>query len=253
MNVHPQPPHPPEATRRKGRRTTLIISSVLVATLLVTIGVLTLFYRSSSPSPSHSPSPTIELPQAEAGQCVTDPSHGNGMVVDCSSDHAKYRLLARAERLNDCAAVAGAESAYADYSTKHETGEDLIWCMSRADSDLSQEINTIAAGDCVTVQEKPDDGEDDGDNVTALRSECVSGTYPVQDVEQGVSRTFSNNNGSLSALACTKTRGTTETAVGWSLERIIPPKGDPGARHRFEIAFAKDKYDLLLCLGPQNG
>ena len=78
MNVHPQPPHPPEATRRKGRRTTLIISSVLVATLLVTIGVLTLFYRSSSPSPS----PTIELPQTEAGQCVTDPSHGNGMVVD---------------------------------------------------------------------------------------------------------------------------------------------------------------------------
>ncbi|WP_126412281.1 hypothetical protein [Actinomyces slackii] len=190
-----------------------------------------------------------DITSAQVGECVTDPSQGSGKVIDCGNERAKYRIVDLAEDSPECVKVAGAESIY------YENG--FVACMALASSDLAKEINTIAAGDCVTLTEGQPRGSaaasasPGAQEITAERSPCESGAFPVLAVAEGTVPTLLSDSDLPGAEVCTGVEEPIDSVYSWRLERIIPPDGDRNPIESLRVTMAKDtnRFDFSLCLG----
>ncbi|WP_026427790.1 hypothetical protein [Actinomyces slackii] len=185
---------------------------------------------------------------AQVGECVSDPSRGTGKVVGCGNKRAQYRILALARSSADCVTVAGAESIY------YENG--FVACMALVSSDRAKEINTIAAGDCVTLTEGTPRGSaasasPGAQERTAERSLCESGAYPVLAVAQGKPSGLIADSRAPGREVCTGVEESVTWVYSWNLERIIPPDGDRGSIESLRVTSAEDAniFDFSLCLG----
>ena len=159
----PQQPETPASLSTLTRSTPLLVTVVvLVVSVVGALAFLAL--------QSHRPA----LGSASVGDCVAGVSEGKALTearrAECSDSSAIYRVLDKVSSETDCLKVAGTEAAVP--TTKRSSADYL--CLITKGADPSQGANTIKAGDCLK--------EDSSATTGVRKSDCSSGSYPVQAV-----------------------------------------------------------------------
>ena len=176
---------------------------------------------------------------------MTNPSGTSPRQVSCNRNDAAYQVTGRAAGTEECATIAGTEAAYIN--------EDTYLCLAPTEFDQSREVNTIVAGDCLIFEDIPEEKKETmatpwvkkprEDQKEAVRSDCVSGSYPVLAVINGIRQS------SMDGKACTDAGVEADSVYGLSLVRFHTPDHKPSPAELMRST----PYDLAFCMGKQNG
>ena len=212
-----QQPEPPASLSTIVRSTPLLVTVVvLVVSVVGAVAFLAL--------QSHRPA----LGSASVGDCVAGVSEGKALTearrAECSDSSVIYKVLDKVSSETDCLKVAGTEAAVP--TTKRSSADYL--CLITKGADPSQGANTIKAGDCLK--------EDSSATTGVRKSDCSSGSYPVQAV-------ITDPRGITEANAYDKC-----TAAGAS----DPEQYYEWAMLKYSSVKVAATADLVFCVGAKN-
>ena len=206
----------PTPTTRKPSTMRIVLTAVVLV-IALGVGGFVIFQQSGS-----------ALGRASKGDCVTGVGEGkdldNAKRVDCSDSSATYQVLDKVSSETDCLKVAGTEAAVP--TTKRSSADYL--CLITKGADPSQGANTIKAGDCLK--------EDSSATTGVRKSDCSSGSYPVQAV-------ITDPRGITEANAYDKC-----TAAGAS----DPEQYYEWAMLKYSSVKVAATADLVFCVGAKN-
>ena len=206
----------PTPTTRKPSTMRIVLTAVVLV-IALGVGGFVIFQQSGS-----------ALGRASKGDCVAGVGEGkdldNAKRVDCSDSSATYQVLDKVSSETDCLKVAGTEAAVP--TTKRSSADYL--CLITKGADPSQGANTIKAGDCLK--------EDSSATTGVRKSDCSSGSYPVQAV-------ITDPRGITEANAYDKC-----TAAGAS----DPEQYYEWAMLKYSSVKVAATADLVFCVGAKN-
>lgn len=235
----PPAPHPPLDQGARRARKHGLRKGIIAIGLLLLIGTSVaggIMYINRTPA--------TPIEHADIGECVTNPSGTSPRQVSCSRNDAAYQVTGRAASTEDCATIAGTEAAYIN--------EDAYLCLAPADFDQSREVNTIVADDCLIFEDIPEEKKETmatpwikkpwEEQKEAVRSDCISGSYPVLAVINGIRQSR------MDGKACTDAGVEADSVYGLSLARFHTPDHKPSPAELMRST----PYDLAFCMGKQN-
>ena len=192
----------PTPTTRKPSTMRIVLTAVVLV-IALGVGGFVIFQQSGS-----------ALGRASKGDCVAGVGEGKDL------DNAKRVVSSE----TDCLKVAGTEAAVP--TTKRSSADYL--CLITKGADPSQGANTIKAGDCLK--------EDSSATTGVRKSDCSSGSYPVQAV-------ITDPRGITEANAYDKC-----TAAGAS----DPEQYYEWAMLKYSSVKVAATADLVFCVGAKN-
>ena len=206
----------PTPTTRKPSTMRIVLTAVVLV-IALGVGGFVIFQQSGS-----------ALGRASKGDCVAGVGEGkdldNAKRVDCSDSSATYQVLDKVSSETDCLKVAGTEAAVP--TTKRSSADYL--CLITKGADPSQGANTIKAGDCLK--------EDSSATTGVRKSDCSSGSYPVQAV-------LTSSKGLTSRNTLDKCAAAGASSPERFYERSMLRYGD---------STVSITTDMVLCLGAVN-